>query len=78
MSALNAIFKEPVIPFVKVKEEKNIHKITLQHTVDITVNVDGTITPYRERRTAEMINTEDEDIENLLRLCLLFLESFFS
>ena len=75
MSAINALIKEPVIPFTRKKLEKEIRKITLQHTVTVSVIAHGVATPYREKRTATLAVCDDDDIETLIRLGISFMEA---
>ena len=42
MSAINAVIKQPVIPFSKKKEEGELRKIKLEHMVTIGM----ILTPY--------------------------------
>ena len=46
MSAINAIVKPPVIPFSKKKEEGELRKIKLEHTVTINVTIGMILTSY--------------------------------
>ena len=46
MSAINAIIKQPVIPFSKKKEEGELRKIKLEHMVTINVTIGMILTPY--------------------------------
>ena len=75
MSALNQLFKDPVIPFIRKKEEKDLRKITLQHTVTVNVVIGGNPTVYREKRTAQLVIANDDDVEVLIRLGITFLEA---
>ena len=50
MSAINLLIKEPVIPFICKKQEKEISKITLVHSVTVNIVVNGVMTPYREKK----------------------------
>ena len=75
MSAINVIVNEPVIPFIRKKEDKDIRKIRLERNVQLQVNVGGVVQPFREKRTAELIIIDDDDIETLLRLILSFVEA---
>ena len=75
MSALNAILKEPVIPLIRKKAERDIYKVTLVHSVTMNVVVNGTTTPYREKRTASLVIAEDDDLEVLIRLGVSFIEA---
>ena len=75
MSAINALMKEPVIPFVWKKLEKDIPTVTLQHTVTVNINVRGMNQQYREKRTAKLLIAEDDDLELLIRLGIAFVEA---
>ena len=75
MSAINAIVKQPVIPFSEKKEEGKLRKIILEHMVTINVTIGMILTPYREKRTATLLVRYDNDIESLIRLVLTFLEA---
>ena len=46
MSAINAIVKQPVIPFSKKKEEGELRRIKLEHTVAINVTIGMILTSY--------------------------------
>ena len=46
MSAINAIIKQPVIPFSKKKEEGELRKIKSEHMVTINVTIGMILTPY--------------------------------
>ena len=70
MSALNALIKEPVMPFQKKKEESKIREIKLEHSVTANAVVNGNLQACREKRTATVVVAEDDDVEALVRLCL--------
>ena len=46
MSAINAIIKQPVVPFSKKKEEGELRKIKLEHMVTINVTTGMILTTY--------------------------------
>ena len=75
MSAINAIIKQPVIPFSKEKEVGELRKIRLEHMVTINVTIGMILTPYQEKRTATLLVCYDNDIESLIHLVLTFLEA---
>ena len=75
MSAINAIVKQPVIPFSKKKEEGELRKIKLEHTVTINMTIRMILTPYQEKRTGTLLVCYDDDIESLIHLVLTFLEA---
>jgi hypothetical protein len=75
MSALNAILKEPVIPFHKKKDDKDLRTVTLHHNVNVTVLLGGNPQVYNEKRSAKMLIAHDDDIEILIRLCISFIEA---
>ena len=75
MSAINLLIKEPVIPFIRKKQEKEISKITLVHSVTVSIVVNGVMTPYREKRSASVIIANDDDMEVMIRLVITFIEA---
>ena len=71
MSALNVLLKEPVIPFIRKIEEKDLRKVNLQHMVTMNIIVGGVPQGHREKRAVTLTS----DIEVLIRLITSFLEA---
>ena len=67
MSALNILLKEPVIAFVKKKEEKDVRKVKLERSVTIYfTTTTGDWTPFRDKRMATLPIAEDNDVEVII------------
>lgn len=75
MLAINTLIREPIIPFVHKKEEKDIRKIKLEHMITVNIIVGGVAMPYGEERMATMLIAEDDNMEVLLCLDITFIEA---
>ena len=75
MSALNVLLKEPVVPFIRKIEEKDIRKVNLQHMVTMNIIVGGVPQGHREKRAITLTKAETSDVEVLIRLIASFLQA---
>ena len=67
-SAISLISSKPIIPFVHVKDNKDIRKISLYNTVTMQFGNDV----HSEKRHVEMSVANDGDIETLIRVVIDF------